>query len=50
VRSGSGATAGLDLPRGEVLLAAAGAAPDPSTVRRFDPATARIEPEIGVLP
>lgn len=50
VRSGSGATAGLDLPLGEVLLAAPGAAPDPSTVRRFDPATARIEPEIGVLP
>ena len=50
VRSGSAATAGLDLPGGEVLLAATGAAPDPSTARRFDPAATRIEPATEVLP
>lgn len=50
VRTGSGATAGLDLPRGELLLASTDAAPDPSTARRLNRAATRIEPAIGVLP
>ena len=47
VRSGSGATAGLDLPRGEVLLASTGAAPDPSTVRRSTPPRPASSPRSG---
>ncbi|HEY4190159.1 MAG TPA: hypothetical protein VGM28_07045 [Candidatus Limnocylindrales bacterium] len=50
LRSGSGATAGMDLPRGDVLLAAAGRVPDPSTTRRFNPLATRIEPATEVLP
>jgi hypothetical protein len=43
VRDGSAARAGVDRPRGSVLLQSVGRPPDPSTVRLLDPAAAVIE-------
>ncbi len=44
VRDGSAARAGVDGPRGSVLLESVGRPPDPSSVRLLDPASAVIEP------
>lgn len=43
-RDGSRAGAGMDLPPNDVLLVATGQRPDPSTARRFNPATSSVEP------
>ena len=44
VASGSGATAGMDLPAGTMLLAGSGQRPAPSTARRYDPFTTATQP------
>ena len=44
IATGRGRRAGMDLPANDVLLVAAGQRPDPSTARRFDPATSSVEP------
>ena len=44
VRDGSGATAGMDLPAGSVMLAGSGQPPAPATARRFDPFTTAVQP------
>ena len=44
MRTGSGATAGMDLPPGTVLLAGDGQRPAPSTARRYDPLSPAVQP------
>ncbi len=50
IPDGSRAAAGMDLPANDVLLVAAGQRPDPSTARRFNPATSSVEPVSEVQP
>ncbi len=50
VPGGSSARAGVDRSESTVLLATVGQAIDPSSLRRFDPASAAIEPVVEVLP
>lgn len=44
VGGGSGATAGMDLPAGTLLLAESGQRPAPSTARRYDPLSTASQP------
>jgi hypothetical protein len=50
VLDGSSARAGVDRSATSVLLATVGRPIDPSSLRRFDPASAAIEPVVEVLP